>query len=458
MNENAGTDNRQVRNTLVSGRDHLQLRWGTYRTLTGGTRMQLLNRNKVGDRDIRGILLSAASIALLAASALLITACGGRESKAGAVSSAPVPVDVVRVRQSNVPLSGDWVGTLDGSVNAQIQPQVSGYLVEQTYREGSPVAKDQILFQIDRRPFQAIVNQAAAQVEQAKGQLAEAKAQQGLAQINVKRDTPLAQARAIAQSQLDTEKQQEKQADAAVVAAEAAVSASEAELSTAALNLGFTEVRSLVSGVAGQATTQVGNLVNPQSVLTSVSTLDPIKVYFSISDAEYLVLVDRAQSTGNSLLSGKSALPLTLTLADGKVWPHKGHIIFVDRQMNQQTGAIRIAASFPNPGDVLRPGQFGRVAAETEIRRNAILVPQLAVQELQGTKQVYIAGPDNKAHIVNVTLGPQVGNDWIITSGLSADQRVITSNVQKLRDGAQVSVHEISEQAAIETSSPTGVR
>jgi membrane fusion protein (multidrug efflux system) len=263
---------------------------------------------------------------------------------------------------------------------------------------------------------------------------------------------------AVAQSQLDNEKQQAEQADAAVAAAKAAVSAAEAALTTANLNLGFTEVRSLVNGVAGQATTQVGNLVNPQSVLTSVSQLDPIKVYFSISDAEYLVLVDRAKSTGNSLLSGKSKLPLTLILSDGKTWPHKGHIVFIDRQMNQQTGAIRIAASFPNPGNVLRPGQFGRVTAETEIRQNAILVPQIAVQELQGTKQVYIAGPDSKAHIVNVALGPQVGNDWIITSGLTADQRVITSNVQKLRDGARVNVHEISGESAAETSSPTGAK
>ena len=236
------------------------------------------------------------------------------------------------------------------------------------------------------------------------------------------------------------------------------MSAAEAALTTAKLNLGFTEVRSLVSGVAGQASMQVGNLVSPQSALTSVSQLDPIKVYFSISDAEYLALIDRVHTVGGTLLSGQSDLPLTLTLADGTPWPHKGHIVFVDRQMNQQTGAIRIAASFPNPDNVLRPGQFGRVTAETEIRQSAILVPQLAVQELQGTKQIYVAGPDNKAHIANVILGPQVGNDWIITSGVRADQRVITSNVQKLRDGAQVSVHEISEQAAIETSSPTGAR
>jgi membrane fusion protein (multidrug efflux system) len=420
--------------------------------------MQFLKLKMADNRDTRSLLLLTARVTMWAACALVVTACSRKDSKGPATASASVPVDVVKVRQSNVPLAGDWVGTLDGFVNAQIQPQVSGYLVQQNYREGSPVAKYQVLFQIDRRPFQAIVNQAAAQVEQAKGQLAQAKAQQSLAQINLKRDTPLAQARAIAQSQLDTERQQAEQADAAVVSAEAAVSAAEAALSTANLNLGFTEVRSLVSGVAGQAIMQVGNLVNPQSVLTSVSMLDPIKVYFSISDAEYLTLVERAKATGNSLLSGKSTLPLTLTLADGKVWPHEGRIVFVDRQMNQQTGAIRIAASFPNPGNVLRPGQFGRVTAQTEIRQNATLVPQLAVQELQGTKHVYIAGPDNKAHIVNVTLGPQVGNDWIVTSGLSADQRVITSNVQKLRDGAQVSAHEISEQAAIKTSSPTGAR
>jgi len=420
--------------------------------------MKLLKLNMVESHNTRAILQSVAGVTLLAASALLITACDSKERKAVAASSTAVPVDAVRVRQANVPLVGDWVGTLDGFVNAQIQPQVSGYLVQQRYREGSPVAKDQILFQIDPRPFLAALDRAEAQVKQAKGQLAQAKAQQGLAQINLTRDTPLAQARAIAQSQLDNETQQAEQADAAVATAEAAESAAEAALTTAKLNLGFTEVRSLVSGVAGQASMQVGNLVSPQSVLTSVSQLDPIKVYFSISDAEYLALIDRVHTARGNLLSGHSDLPLTLTLANGTPWPHKGRIVFVDRQMNQQTGAIRIAASFPNPDHVLRPGQFGRVTAETEICQSAILVPQLAVQELQGTKQVYVAGPDNKAHIANVTLGPQVGNDWIITSGVRADQRVVTSNMQKLRDGAQVSVHEISEQAAVETSSPTGTR
>ena len=229
-------------------------------------------------------------------------------------------------------------------------------------------------------------------------------------------------------------------------------------LITAKLNLGFTQVRSLIGGVAGQASTQVGNLVNPQSVLTSVSQLDPIKVYFSISDAEYLALIDRARKEGGDLLSGHSDIPLSLTLADGTTWPHPGRVVWVDRQMNQQTGAIRLAASFPNPGNVLRPGQFGRVTAATEVRQNALLVPQIAVQEMQGIQQIYTAGPENKVHVVNVTLGPQAGNDWIVSTGLQAGQFVITSNLQKLRDGAPINPHEISEKEAIQTSSPTGGR
>ncbi len=399
--------------------------------------------------------------ALLALAFLAATLSGCQTSRAATASPAamgPMPVSAVRVAEADVPLTGSWVGTLDGDVNAQIQPQVSGYLIRQSYREGSPVAKNQVLFQIDPRTFQAAVDQAEAQLAQAKGQLSQAQAQQVLAQINLKRDTPLARARAIAQSQLDTDTQQAAQADASVAAAEGAVSAAAAALTTAKLNLGYTEVRSLISGVAGQATTQVGNLVSPQSILTSVSQLDPIKVYFSISDAEYLALTERAHQEGGDLLSGHSDLPLTLALADGTTWPYKGRIVWVDRQMDQQTGAIRIAATFPNPGDVLRPGQFGRVSAETEILQKALLVPQLAVQEMQGIQQVYTVGSDHRVHVVNVTLGPQAGTDWIVNAGLHPGELVITSNLQKLREGAPVLPHEISEQAAIQTSSPTGAR
>jgi len=388
----------------------------------------------------------------------MLTGCATTQASTGAQKPMAMPVSVVKVREADVPLTGAWVGTLDGYVNAQIQPQVSGYLIRQEYREGSPVAKNQVLFQIDPRPFQAAVDQAQAQVEQAKGQLEQAEAQRGLAQINLKRDTPLAQAHAIAQSQLDNDKQQAAQADAAVAAAEGTVSAAQAALTTAKLNLGFTQVRSLISGVAGQATTQVGNLVTPQSVLTSVSQLNPIKVYFSISDTEYLALTSRARQAGGDLLTGKSDIPLSLTLADGTTYPYKGHIAFVDRQMNQETGAIRIAASFPNPGNVLRPGQFGRVNAATEILHHALLVPQGAVQELQGIEQIYTAGNDNRVHVVNVKLGPQYGSDWIIESGLKPGDRVITDNVQKLKDGVPINPHEVTAEAAIITSNPTGGR
>ncbi|RXS98100.1 efflux RND transporter periplasmic adaptor subunit [Silvibacterium dinghuense] len=388
-----------------------------------------------GDRDFlyRSLVLGACAASLLG--------LAGCQSKgAAAPAMGPVPVTVTEAQQQDVNLKGEWVGTLDGYTNAQIQPQVTGYLISQDYKEGSVVSKGQILFHIDPRPFQASVDQAAAQVDQAKGQLAQSLAARELAQINVNRDTPLAAAKAIAQSQLDTENQTLLQDDASVAASKASIEAAQASLQTAKINLGFTQVRSLITGIAGAATTQVGNLVSTQSTLTSVSTLDPIKVFFSISDSEYLGLVERAKQKGTDLLDSK--MPLTLTLANGQKYDHPGKIVFVDRQMNQQTGAIRIAAAFPNPGNVLRPGQFGRVSAETEVQHDVLLVPQLAVQELQGIEQVYTVSPQGTVHVVNVTLGPQYGNNWIVTGGLTPGTKIILDNLQKLKEGVPVSPHQ----------------
>ncbi|MGA2810234.1 MAG: efflux RND transporter periplasmic adaptor subunit [Candidatus Acidiferrum sp.] len=369
-----------------------------------------------------------------------------------------MPVTVVEVRASDVSLTGEWVGTLDGYVNAQIQPQANGYLIKQNYKEGAEVSQGQVLFEIDPRPFQAALDQAKGQLEQAKGQVLQAQAQLGLAQINVNRDTPLAQARAIAQSQLDNDTQQKAQSEASVRSAQASVAAAEAAVANAELNLGFTHVRSLITGVAGQATTQVGNLVSTQSVLTSVSQLNPIKAYFSISDSEYLELTRRAGRGGGDLLKNASAIPLTLTLSNGEEFPQKGRIAFVDRQMNAQTGAIRIAAAFPNPGNVLRPGQFGRVKAETELRHGALLIPQVAVQEFQGLQQVYVAGSDGKAHLETVTLGPQIGTNWLVEGGISPGALVIVDNLQKLREGAPVDAHRAPAVAAsIPTTNPAGL-
>jgi membrane fusion protein (multidrug efflux system) len=378
--------------------------------------------------------------ALLLIGAGMLAGCGNKNVTA-AGPRPPMPVVVVEVAPTDVPLTGEWVGTLDGFVNAQIQPQASGYLIKQNYKEGAEVAKGQVLFEIDPRPFQAALDQANGQLEQAKGQVLQAQAQLGLAEINVNRDTPLALARAIAQSQLDNDVQQRAQAEAAVQSSKASVAAAEAAVANAKLNLGFTEVRSLIDGVAGQATTQVGNLVNPQSALTSVSQLNPIKVYFSISDREYLALTERARRGGGDLFNSASAIPLTLTLANGQPFPLKGRIAFVDRQMNPQTGSIRIAAAFPNPGNVLRPGQFGRVKAETELRHNALLIPQVAVFEFQGLHQIYVAGTDGKAHVETVDLGAQIGTSWVAESGVSAGDKVIIDNLQKLREGVPVSPH-----------------
>lgn len=401
------------------------------------------NKHRAGTIVLSGPMLLVAT-AVLAVGSQFLSGCGKGVAAAHPGSAQQMKVSVVKAEQRDVPVTGEWVGTLDGYVNAQIQPQANGYLIRQNYREGSEVQKDQVLFEIDPRPFEAAL-------EQAQGQLGQAQAQLGLAEINVNRDTPLAAARAIAKSQLDNEVQQKFQAEAAVKTAQAAVD-------NAKLNLGFTKVRSLITGVAGQATTQVGNLVSTQSVLTSVSQLDPIKVYFSISDSEYLALAQQARTGGNGLIQGASKIPLTLTLSNGEIYPYKGHIAFVDRQLNAQTGAIRIAASFPNPGNVLRPGQFGRVKAVTEVRHNSVLIPQLAVSEFQGMEQVYTVGENGTVHVNTVTLGQQYGNSWVVESGLRAGSLVITDNLQKLREGVPVSPQETKfiASATTESTQPAG--
>jgi membrane fusion protein (multidrug efflux system) len=364
-------------------------------------------------------VLSASSIGLL-------SGCKSEGPPSGAAAGfGPLPVQVSTAVQQDVPLTGEWVATTDGFVNAQIQPQVSGYLIRQDYKEGSEVHKGQVLFEIDPRPLQAVLDQA-------KASLAQAQAQYELAGINVRRDTPLAEAHAIAQSQLDNDIQTQAANKAAVANAQASVEAAE-------LNVGFTKVRSLIDGVAGQAALQVGNLVNTSSVLTSVSQLNPIKVYFYISEQEYLTLSAQAKRRGKAdLLSSGSMIPLKLKLANNQVYPQTGRIIFVDRAVSAQTGSIRMAAQFANPGNFLRPGQFGRVSAETTVLHNAVVVPQKAVSELQGMNQVIVVGADNVAHIRTVQLGTQVGPNIVISSGLSAGDRVVTAGNEKVRDGIKV--------------------
>jgi RND family efflux transporter MFP subunit len=345
---------------------------------------------------------------------------------AGPPGGGAVPVQVSKAMHEDVPVTGEWVAQTDGFVNAQIQPQVSGYLIRQDYKEGSVVSRGQVLFEIDPRPLQAVLDQT-------KGQLAQAQAQVELSQVNVKRDTPLAEAHAIAQSTLDTETK-------TLQANQASAATAKAQVDAAALNLGFTKVRSLIDGVAGQAQLQVGNLVSTSSILTSVSQLSPIKVYFSISEQEYLALTQRAKQGGHGdLLSAGTSLPLKLTLSNGQVYPQTGRIIFVDRSVSAQTGALRIAAQFANPGNVIRPGQFGRISAQTQVLQNAVLVPQRAVTDLQGLNQIYVVGSDNVVHVHTVKLGPQMGTNIVVTSGLQGDETVVTEGLDKIKDGAKVS-------------------
>ena len=364
---------------------------------------------------------SRLKLALFAPVLLLVSS--GCQSKGAVPAGDPPEVQVVDVVQKDVPIYKEWVATLDGFVNAQIQPQVTGYLIKQNYKDGSFVQKDDVLFKIDPRPFQAVLDQARAQLAQSEAQL-------GKTQLDVDRDTPLAKEKAIAQSQLDNDIQ-------ANLAAKATVAAAQAAVEQAQLNLDFTNVRSLVDGVAGIAAGQVGNLVGPSTLLTTVSQVDPIKAYFTVSEQEYLDYV-RRNPTEAEREAEEKRLDLELILADGSRYPHIGKFYVADRQVDLKTGAIRLAGLFPNPGNILRPGQFGRVRAATKVQPAALLVPQRAVTELQGNYQVAVVGTDNKVTIRPVKVGDRVGTMWIVAQGLKPGEHVVVEGVQKVREGAVV--------------------
>lgn len=345
----------------------------------------------------------------------------------GKAASVPPPtvVQVATVVQQDTPIYTEWVATLDGFVNAQIQPRVAGYIIRQNYKEGSVVRRGDVLFEIDPRPLKAALDQA-------KAQLAQAEAQYGKASLDVERDTPLAQARAIARSQLDTEIQ-------AKLGAQATVAAAKANVEQAELNLEFTKVTSLVGGIAGIAQVQIGNLVGPSSILTSVSQVEPIKAYFTVSEQDFMEF-HRRFPTEPSVEAERKLIPLQLLLADGTVYEKTGTIYFADRQVNPATGAIRIAGVFPNPNNLLRPGEFGRVRASVKSHKGALLVPQRAVIELQGSHQVAVVGSDNKVSIRPVTVAERVGNQWVVTDGLKAGEKVVVEGLMKVRQGAPVQV------------------
>ncbi len=362
--------------------------------------------------------------------------CGEKNAQAG--KPAPANVEVVEVEQRDVPIYGEWIGTLDGLVDADVKAQVTGYLLKQAYVEGSFVRKGQLLFQIDPRPFEAALDQAKAQLVQAQAQLANAEATQLQAQLNVNKYIPLAEEQAASQQDRDNAVQTNVAAKAMVLNSKAAIEATEAAVKTAQINLDFTRLIAPIDGIAGQAQLQVGALVNTSSsAITTVSTVDPIKVFFTVSEQEYLAF-NRQYPTEATRQSQEKRLPLELILADGTTYAEKGKFYFADRAVNQSTGAIRIAGLFDNPGNILRPGQYARIRAATSVRQGALLVPQRAVSELQGAYQVAVVDNDNKVSIATVTVGERVGPMWVVEEGLKPGDRVVAEGVQKVRPGAQV--------------------
>jgi membrane fusion protein (multidrug efflux system) len=371
---------------------------------------------------------------MLAISLLVIFAAGcAKEEKAG--PQAP-EVEVVDVVQKDVPIYAEWVGTTDGLVNATIRAQVSGYLIKQNYREGDVVTKGQVLFEIDPRLFQATLDQT-------KGALALQQARWDTAKADLKRIRPLAEKNAVSKRDLDNAVGTEQATHAAVLSAQAVVE-------KAKLDLGFTTITSPLDGIAGIAKAQIGDLVGPGQIeeLTTVSTVDPIKVYVPISEQEYLKAMEKPSTE-------KQKAALELILSDGSTYPHKGEIAFADRQVDVKTGTIMVATIFPNPGNLLRPGQFARIRAVTTIRKSALLVPQRAVTEIQGKYMVAVVGPQNKADIRQVKVGEQVGSQYVVNEGLNPGDRVVAEGIQKVKNDMPVTPKPVSTGSEA-TSAPSG--
>jgi membrane fusion protein (multidrug efflux system) len=378
------------------------------------------------------------AIALGISIAALAAGCGKKEPP----KMPPIDVDVAPVIQKDVPIYQDWIGTLDGFVNAQIRPQVEGYLLKQVYKEGTLVHAGETLFEIDPRTFQAAYDQA-------KGNLAQYQAMLANAKTTVARYTPLAAEKAISQQELDDAVTKQRTAQANVEATQAA-------LEKAQLNLGWCKVLSPIDGVSGIAKAQVGDLINSQTLMTTVSQVNPIKVYFNPSEMQYMSWVakhgplTKTIETGASLEQGT----LELILADGSVFGHRGKPFLAGREVDVKTGTIQIAGVFPNPENLLRPGQYGKVRVAMDLRKGALLVPQRSVTELQGQFQVAVVGPDNKVEIKAVETGPPVGSLWVIEKGLAPGDRIVVEGASKVRPGMEVNPKAVAAEAPPAAATP----
>src|SRR5246127_14032 len=374
------------------------------------------------------------ALALVAATVSL----AGCQTKQQAASGPPA-VEFIEVIQKDVPVTKEWVATLDGFVNAQIRAQVKGLLVKQNYTNGAFVQKGSPLFEIDPRPFQATLDQAAANLDQAKANLQRAQAQLGKTELDVSRYTPLAKESAISQQELDDAVQANLAAKAQVEQGKAAIESARAAVESAKLDLSFAKIVSPIDGVAAIATAQIGDFVSPPGEpLTTVSTIDPILVNFTASEQEYLNAMKQAAALGTDEHAILNKLEWQLRLSDGSIYPHKGRFYALDRQVDVRTGAILVKVQFPNPGNMLRPGGFGNISTIVRIQKNAMLVPQRAVNEMQGGYLVAVIGGNNKVSIRPIKVGPKVDTMWIVDEGLKPGDRIVAEGGKKVREGMEV--------------------
>ena len=376
---------------------------------------------------------------LIEISTVVLLVCAGCSSSAEKPAPPPPTVTVTPVIEKEVPITQEWVGTMAGNTDADIRPKVEGFLLTRLYDEGSYVDKGQAMFQLDRR-------QADAAVEQAQGNLERARAALGQAQIDVRRFTPLVAQRAVSQAELDKATSAEK-------AAKASVDADQAALDNAKLNLGWTTVTSPISGIAGIAKVAIGDLITPTTAMTTVSSVNPIYVDVNIAEQDYLRF--QREKTGHEKTGQVAGRNLQLILGDGTVYAQRGHVLFLNREVDSRTGTIQVRGEFPNPGNVLRPGQYARVRAVTELRKGALLVPQAAIAELQGVYQVGVVSDDNKVTIKTVKLGPQYGDMWVVESGLQAGDKVVVDGLQRVKGGMTVAPTPFKDTQA--NATPSGV-